>query len=260
MTPYTKQIVELHKIHKAIENCGCNKDEQGGGDDNEELDLIKFGELFSGYVITPEEFESGSYLQKYKSIRDRLNQYNETYGFEDRLVDGVYIMPYDRNFEGNNEIINYSVLPFEIMGMPDEGSLYLYFYIASEKSVEKLLNTPPEDTDEFKNLRRNVFDSHGVGTLSREYDSESYACGGILSYESLSYNDNTENLYINTTVISLFNIFKPGRYDDENHKILFTNNGEDTFIFFDLPDNIATVDNCDKLCTAMNELANIYGE
>ena len=33
MTPYTKQIVELHKIHKAIENCGCNKDdEQGGGD------------------------------------------------------------------------------------------------------------------------------------------------------------------------------------------------------------------------------------
>lgn len=25
MTPYTKQIVELHKIHKAIENCGCNK-------------------------------------------------------------------------------------------------------------------------------------------------------------------------------------------------------------------------------------------
>lgn len=35
MTPYTKQIVELHKIHKAIENCGCNKDdEQGGGDEN----------------------------------------------------------------------------------------------------------------------------------------------------------------------------------------------------------------------------------
>ena len=32
MTPYTKQIVELHKIHKAIENCECNKDnEQGGG-------------------------------------------------------------------------------------------------------------------------------------------------------------------------------------------------------------------------------------
>lgn len=26
MTPYTKQITELHKIHKAIENCGCNKD------------------------------------------------------------------------------------------------------------------------------------------------------------------------------------------------------------------------------------------
>lgn len=34
MTPYTKKIVELHKIHKAIENCGCNKDEQGGGDEN----------------------------------------------------------------------------------------------------------------------------------------------------------------------------------------------------------------------------------
>lgn len=33
MTPYTKQIVELHKIHKAIENCGCNKDEQGGGNE-----------------------------------------------------------------------------------------------------------------------------------------------------------------------------------------------------------------------------------
>lgn len=35
MTPYTKQIVELHKIHKAIENCGCNKDDdgQGGGDE-----------------------------------------------------------------------------------------------------------------------------------------------------------------------------------------------------------------------------------
>ena len=31
MTPYTKQITELHKIYKAIENCGCNKDEQGGG-------------------------------------------------------------------------------------------------------------------------------------------------------------------------------------------------------------------------------------
>lgn len=35
MTPYIKKIVELHKIHKAIENCGCNKDdEQGGGDEN----------------------------------------------------------------------------------------------------------------------------------------------------------------------------------------------------------------------------------
>lgn len=33
MTPYIKKIVELHKIHKAIENCGCNKDdEQGGGE------------------------------------------------------------------------------------------------------------------------------------------------------------------------------------------------------------------------------------
>lgn len=32
MNPYIKKIVELHKIHKAIENCGCNKDdEQGGG-------------------------------------------------------------------------------------------------------------------------------------------------------------------------------------------------------------------------------------
>lgn len=37
MTPYTKQIVELHKIHKAIENCGCNKDEQGGGSDSGNL-------------------------------------------------------------------------------------------------------------------------------------------------------------------------------------------------------------------------------
>lgn len=33
MTPYIKKIVELHKIHKAIENCECNKDEQGGGDE-----------------------------------------------------------------------------------------------------------------------------------------------------------------------------------------------------------------------------------
>lgn len=32
MTPYTKKIVELHKIHKAIEDCECKKDdEQGGG-------------------------------------------------------------------------------------------------------------------------------------------------------------------------------------------------------------------------------------
>lgn len=31
MTPYTKQIVELHKIHKAIENCGNKDNEQGGG-------------------------------------------------------------------------------------------------------------------------------------------------------------------------------------------------------------------------------------
>lgn len=30
MTPYTKQIVELHKIHKAIENCGNKDDGQGG--------------------------------------------------------------------------------------------------------------------------------------------------------------------------------------------------------------------------------------
>lgn len=38
MTPYTKQIVELHKIHKAIENCGCNKDdEQDGGSDSGNL-------------------------------------------------------------------------------------------------------------------------------------------------------------------------------------------------------------------------------
>ena len=32
MTPYTKQIVELHKIHKAIENKECN----GGGSNNSE--------------------------------------------------------------------------------------------------------------------------------------------------------------------------------------------------------------------------------
>lgn len=40
MTPYTKQITELHKIHKAIENCGCNKDEQGGGSDEKESFLM----------------------------------------------------------------------------------------------------------------------------------------------------------------------------------------------------------------------------
>ena len=66
MTPYTKQIVELHKIHKAIENCGCNKDEQGGGD-NEKVafedwkrnplafpveDVISFGDNPVEFYIT----------------------------------------------------------------------------------------------------------------------------------------------------------------------------------------------------------------
>ena len=44
MTPYTKQIVELHKIHKAIENCECNKDNEQGGGSNEITidDVVKF--------------------------------------------------------------------------------------------------------------------------------------------------------------------------------------------------------------------------
>lgn len=46
MTPYTKQIVELHKIHKAIENCGCNKDDEQGGGDNENITLITNDEYF----------------------------------------------------------------------------------------------------------------------------------------------------------------------------------------------------------------------
>ena len=49
MTPYTKKIVELHKIHKAIENCGHNKDDgdsgSGGDTPSEEVtidDVVKF--------------------------------------------------------------------------------------------------------------------------------------------------------------------------------------------------------------------------
>lgn len=40
MTPYTKQIVELHKIHKAIENCGCNKDDGQGGGESDSGNLL----------------------------------------------------------------------------------------------------------------------------------------------------------------------------------------------------------------------------
>lgn len=38
-TPYIKEIVELHKIHKAIENCG-GKDDDGGGGDSGKIDKI----------------------------------------------------------------------------------------------------------------------------------------------------------------------------------------------------------------------------
>lgn len=61
MTPYTKEIVELHKIHKAIENC------KGGGDITptpepvyEGFKILKnfplCGEI-AGYVIGKEEYE-----------------------------------------------------------------------------------------------------------------------------------------------------------------------------------------------------------
>ena len=44
MTPYTKKIVELHKIHKAIENCGGKDDGQGGGNsgESEQIDIPFF--------------------------------------------------------------------------------------------------------------------------------------------------------------------------------------------------------------------------
>ena len=55
MTPYTKQIVELHKIHKALENCGCGDNNDGGGntssDDITIDDVVKF--IHDDFADTP---------------------------------------------------------------------------------------------------------------------------------------------------------------------------------------------------------------
>ena len=225
-----------------------NKDE-----DHEQLDLIKYGELFSGYIITPEEFESGSYLSKYKSIRDRLNQYNETYDFESKLVDGVYIRPYD--LDDDYQALSYTVLPFEIEDMPDESMLDLSFHMASEKSIEKMLSTPHQYTTEFAELRDNVFENKAGVSVNVEYSSEENIYRGFLNNQYFSIRDGLSNLYINNAVINLYNDLSDNRYDGE----LFGDSGG-KIIFFDLPDNIATVDNVDKLRTAMNELNNIYRE
>ena len=80
MTPYTKQIVELHKIHKAIENCGCNKDdEQGGGDSgNLLMSLIPSNYpkpdlfLFSRHPDDPNSVDVTNY-----KIDDFLNLYSQ---------------------------------------------------------------------------------------------------------------------------------------------------------------------------------------
>jgi len=236
-------------LHKWVEY--KKKDE-----DDEELDLIKYGGLFSGYVITPEEFESGSWLSKYKSIHDRLKQYNETYDFYDKLVDGVYIIPNERNWEGNNEILSYTVLPFEISDVYD-GNADLHFHIASEKGIEKYLSTPMEYTDINRNLYDNVFNNSANASINTEHNSESIdnAYIGIITGGGCTVRDGISNLYINHTVINTYQLLG-GR----DHERLFTNSGEDTFIFFDLPENIAKVDSAEKLHTAIEELANIYEE
>ena len=106
MTPYTKEIVELHKIHKAIENC------KGGGDItptpepvDEGFKILKnfplWGEI-AGYVIGKEEYE----VDEDSVIVEPDDLYNALIAYVEEHDSGVYpitiIYKYQEELDYNN--------------------------------------------------------------------------------------------------------------------------------------------------------------
>ena len=74
MTPYTKKIVELHKIHKAIEDCECKKDdEQGGGSGSILMIEMEEGEMPYPANVHPKTIPS--------EFNSELEYWNYTFDF-----------------------------------------------------------------------------------------------------------------------------------------------------------------------------------
>ena len=106
MTPYTKQIVELHKIHKAIENCGCNKDEQGGGDGDSNLtfleNMVKEQAIkpiaYAYYIFSENKYYIVDDTSNFNSIPDIVEFFNNNPTYDKALI-ALYST--DENFDNN---------------------------------------------------------------------------------------------------------------------------------------------------------------
>lgn len=74
MNPYIKKIVELHKIHKAIEDKDCN----GGG--NTPSGDIEYEEIYQFYVKTLKSFiPPGAQINFPDTFNDIINFENNVY-------------------------------------------------------------------------------------------------------------------------------------------------------------------------------------
>ena len=122
MTPYTKQIVELHKIHKAIENKECN----GGG--NTPSGDIGYEEIYQFYKKQLLENFPQEVLNTC-IIPETFNDIEVGIGnsYENGQL-GIWSNPSDKI----NEISNQSIIFF--YHLPNDGpSTFIYFgeYIQS---------------------------------------------------------------------------------------------------------------------------------
>lgn len=142
MTPYTKQIVELHKIHKAIENCGCNKDEQGGGDSGSLLMSLIPNDFPKPdlFLYSKDNFVNPIDVTNYK-VDDLINLLNEEEETEEETVIDIKCLYKNSNFSSHiineimvsfNDTINLSVLSIENHIKTDEvaynNKTYYYYY------------------------------------------------------------------------------------------------------------------------------------
>lgn len=76
MTPYTKKIVELHKIHKAIENKDCN----GGGNNNggnSDIDYEAIYQFYREEFLAMPDFPSDAVMPEH--LTDVINITNSDY-------------------------------------------------------------------------------------------------------------------------------------------------------------------------------------